>query len=123
MSGLFVTSIANAWHQILSLEFPSHSVINTLWFPPVGLKKHKDYSTKQINKERNKEKSINSNFPLNSSFEHRTGWKICNAKDPCLDLKCTLPPQEMFGKHMQKLKSKMLIAFIQIWFHLLPLLS
>ena len=32
------STITNIWHQILALETPSHSVINTLWFTPVLLK-------------------------------------------------------------------------------------
>lgn len=39
MLGLFVGTVTNARHQILTLEASTHSVINTFWFPPVALQK------------------------------------------------------------------------------------
>ena len=36
VSGLGVTSVTNTWHQILSLEAPSHSTVNTLGLSPTG---------------------------------------------------------------------------------------
>jgi len=41
VSGSLVTTITNIGHQILSLESSSDSVVNTLWFTPVGLQKKK----------------------------------------------------------------------------------
>ena len=37
VSGLSVGTIANAWHQIKTLEPTTHTVINTLWFAPAWL--------------------------------------------------------------------------------------
>lgn len=45
MFGLFCRTVTNIWHQILSLESPPHTVINTFRFTPVWLgggKKKKD---------------------------------------------------------------------------------
>lgn len=39
VSGSLVATITNIGHQILSLESSSDSVVNTLWFTPVGLQK------------------------------------------------------------------------------------
>jgi len=35
--GVLIASVTNIWHFVLALEASSHSVVNTLWFPPVGL--------------------------------------------------------------------------------------
>lgn len=37
MFGLFCRTVTNIWHQILSLESPPHTVINTFRFTPVWL--------------------------------------------------------------------------------------
>lgn len=55
MSGFLVAAIPNAWHQILPLEFSSHSVVNTLWFPPVWLLwEVRNYARRLTNKGRKK---------------------------------------------------------------------
>lgn len=41
MSRLLIASITNVWHQELSLESPSYSVVNTFWFSPVTLQERK----------------------------------------------------------------------------------
>lgn len=37
MLSFAIASIANGWHQPLTLESSSHSVVNTFRLPPVGL--------------------------------------------------------------------------------------
>lgn len=50
--GEFRRPITNVWHQDLTLEASSNSIIDTLWFTPVWLS--------------NKKKKVNDSFPKNN---------------------------------------------------------
>lgn len=43
VTGLGCRTITNIWHQILTLETPTNSVVNTFRFTPVSLKTKKTY--------------------------------------------------------------------------------